>query len=116
MHYNLAGKRPELLRYTVQAPAAGKYELSAQVVTVAINGGVLLRLNRRTMVDIPIPLTLGEWERTGPVPIELKEGRNSLQFTLQAPVRSTVERRNYSIKSDRATPSPLLSAQRYLPP
>ena len=85
VHYNLAGKRPELLRYTVQAPAAGKYELSAQVVTVAINGGVLLRLNRRTMVDIPIPLTLGEWERTGPVPIELKEGRNSLQFTLQAP-------------------------------
>ena len=85
VHYNLAGKRPELLRYTVQAPAAGKYELTAKVVTVAINGGFLLRLNRRTMVDLEVPLTLGRWERTKPVTIDLKEGRNSLQFTLKTP-------------------------------
>ena len=84
-HYNLAGKRPELLRYTVQAPRAGKYELTAKVVTVAICGDWLLRLNRRTMVDIELPFTLGKWERTRPVTIDLKEGRNSLQFTLKTP-------------------------------
>jgi len=85
VHYNLAGKRPELLRYTVQAPAASRYELSAKVVTVAINGGFLLRLNRRTMVDIEVPFTIGEWDQTKPVAIDLKEGRNSLQFTLKTP-------------------------------
>jgi hypothetical protein len=85
VHYSLAGKRPELLRYTVRAPAAGKYELTVKVVTVAINGGFLLRLNRRTMVDLEVPFTLGRWERTQPVTIDLKEGRNSLQFTLKTP-------------------------------
>jgi hypothetical protein len=85
VHYNLAGNRPELLKYTVQSPAAGKYELTANVVTVAINGGFLLRLNRRTMVDVEVPFTLGKWEHTKPVAIDLKEGRNSLQFTLQTP-------------------------------
>jgi hypothetical protein len=38
VHYSLAGNRPELLKDTIQAPKAGKYELTANVVTVAING------------------------------------------------------------------------------
>lgn len=84
-HYNLAGNRPELLRYTVHAPTAGTYELTARVVTVAFGEGMLLRLNRRTLVDIELPYTRGRWESTPPVAIELKEGRNSLQFTLEAP-------------------------------
>ncbi len=84
-HYNLAGNRPELLRYTVEAPAAGKYTLSAKVVTVALNGNFLLRLNRRTMVDVEIPYTVGEWGLSTPIDIDLKEGRNSLQFTIKAP-------------------------------
>jgi len=85
VHYNLAGNRPELLRYTVHAPAAGSYELTASVVTVAIGDEMLLRLNRRTMVDLEVPFTRGAWGYTKPVAIELKEGRNSLQFTLPAP-------------------------------
>lgn len=32
-----------------------------------------------------MPFTRGAWERTAPVEIDLKEGRNSLQFTLPAP-------------------------------
>ncbi len=43
------------------------------------------RLNRRTMVDLPVPFTRGKWQRTKPVTIELKKGRNSLQFTLKTP-------------------------------
>jgi hypothetical protein len=85
VHYNLAGNRPELLRYTVEAPAAGKYELTANVVTITLNGGFLLRLNRRTMVDVEVPYTVGKWEHTKPVTIDLKEGRNSLQFTVRPP-------------------------------
>ena len=85
VHYNLAGKRPELLRYTVKDVAAGKYELTAKVVTVAIHETFLLRLNRRTMVDIEIPFTRGSWGHTKPVIIDLRQGRNSLQFTLKTP-------------------------------
>ncbi|MBT3201895.1 MAG: hypothetical protein HN350_18500 [Phycisphaerales bacterium] len=85
VHYNLAGNRPELLRYTVQAPAAGKYELTANVVTVTVKRSMLLRLNRRTMVDIDLPYTCGMWKHTKPVTIALREGRNSLQFTLKTP-------------------------------
>jgi hypothetical protein len=84
-HYNLAGNRPELLKYSVEAPAAGRYQLSAKVVTVTVNGGFLLRLNRRTMVDINVPFTVGDWENSKPVTIDLKEGRNSLQFTVRPP-------------------------------
>jgi hypothetical protein len=85
VHYNLAGNRPELLRYTVQAPSAGKYELTANVVTVTVDKSFLLRLNRRTMVDIALPYTRGMWKHTKPVAIELKEGRNTFQFTVKPP-------------------------------
>ena len=98
VHYNLAGNRPALLRYTVEAPTAGKYELTAKVVTVALNGGFLLRLNRRTMVDVEVPYTVGEWKHTKAVTIDLKEGRNSLQFTVRPP------NKGLSIKEFELTP------------
>jgi len=85
VHYSLAGIRPELLKYYVEVPQAGKYELRAKVVTVTVDGSVLLRLNRRTMVDIDVPYTCGMWGSTKPVTIDLNEGRNSLQFTLRPP-------------------------------
>jgi hypothetical protein len=71
VHYRLAGNRPELLKDTIQAPRAGKYELTANVVTLAINGAFLLRLNRRWMIDIGVPFTLGKWEPTTPGVIDL---------------------------------------------
>jgi hypothetical protein len=85
LHYNLAGNRPELLKYTVEAPAAGTYVLKANVVTVTVNGGFLLRLNRRTLVDVEVPYTLGKWGHTKPVTLDLKKGRNTFQFTVRPP-------------------------------
>ncbi len=84
LHYNLAGKRPELLRYTIQAPAAGKYQLAARVVTVTVDRSCLLRLNRRTLLDIALPYTCGMWKDTKPVTVALKEGRTTLDFTCRA--------------------------------
>ncbi len=98
VHYNLAGIRPELLRYTIEVPAAGQYELTANVVTVTLNGSCLLRLNRRTMVDIAVPYTFGKWEDTKPVTIDLKEGRNTLQFTVRPP------NKGLTIKAFKLTP------------
>lgn len=85
VHYARLGNRPELLQYRINAPAAGKYELTALVVTVSTKQQALLRLNRRTLIDLPLPYTKGMWEKTPPTAIELREGRNTLEFTCKAP-------------------------------
>jgi hypothetical protein len=85
MHYNLAGNRPELLSYTVEVPKAGTYNFTANVVTVTAERSFTIRANRRSMYEVEVPLTYGDWMETSAVPLELKEGRNKLQLTLKAP-------------------------------
>jgi hypothetical protein len=45
----------------------------------------MLRLNRRTLVNIALPYTKGDWAETKPVLLDLKKGYNSFQFTVRAP-------------------------------
>ena len=85
VHYGLMGQRPELLSYTVNIPKAGKYEFTAHVCTVTIERKFLLRVNRRTLLDVDIPYTKADWMDTKPVELELKEGRNRIGFTQYAP-------------------------------
>lgn len=85
VHYGLAGRRPELLSYTIEIPKAGKYEFSGHVCSVTMNQEFLLRINRRTLVDVDIPYTKADWMDTEPVELELKEGRNRISFTQRAP-------------------------------
>jgi hypothetical protein len=85
VHYSLGGGQPELLKFYVNAPKAGKYELTMHVCTVTVERSMLLRLNRRTMLDIAIPYTKGYWKDTEPLAIDLKEGRNTLLFTIKTP-------------------------------
>ena len=85
VHYALSGARPEMLKYKVEAPADGRYELTAEVCTVTMGREFMLRLNRRTLVDIALPYTKGEWAETKPVTVDLKKGANSFQFTVKAP-------------------------------
>ena len=85
VHYGLAGRRPELLSYTLDIPKAGKYEFSGHVCSVTMNQEFLLRINRRTLVDVNIPYTKADWMDTKPVELELKEGRDRISFTQKAP-------------------------------
>ena len=85
VHYGLIGQRPELLNYTVDIPKAGKYGFTAHVCTVTVERKFLLRVNRRTLVDVDIPYTKADWMDTEPVELELKEGRNRISFTQYAP-------------------------------
>jgi len=98
VHYGLQGRRPELLSYTVDIPEAGKYEFTAHVCTVTVDRQFLLRVNRRTLVDVDLPLTLADWMDTEPVILDLKEGRNTLNLTLVAPNKGV------SIKQFRVKP------------
>jgi hypothetical protein len=85
VHYALGSDQPELLDFTIEVPAAGKYELTAEVCTLTVDRELLLRLNRRTLVDVTLPYTKGDWDDTNAVVVDLKKGRNSLQFTMKAP-------------------------------
>ena len=85
VHYSLGGGRPELLNYTINIPKAGKYEFTAHVCSVTVDRQFLLRVNRRTLVDVDIPYTKADWMETKPVELELKEGRNQILYTQKAP-------------------------------
>jgi hypothetical protein len=87
IHYQRLGARPEILRYTIEAPAAGKYELSFNASTVSEKYEVIARLNRRTIVKAMLPYTKGDWQQTESEVIELKEGRNTIMLTFRAPNR-----------------------------
>jgi len=100
LHYNLAGIRPELRSYTVTLPEAGKYNFTASVVTVTMDRSFTIRANRRDMHNISLPLTVGDWMETKPVPMELKAGRNKLQLTLRSP------NKGLSIRNFTLTPVP----------
>ena len=84
-HYGLIGQRPELLAYTVDIPKAGKYEFTANVCTVTVDRQALLRVNRRTLLDVDIPYTKADWMDTEPVELDLKEGRNRIGYTHYTP-------------------------------
>ena len=105
VHYGLQGQRPELLSYTVELAEAGKYEFTAHVCTVTMDRQFLLRVNRRTLVDVDIPYTKADWMNTEPVELELKEGRNRISFTQYAPNKGV------SIKEFKLKPVKLEEAQ-----
>jgi formylglycine-generating enzyme required for sulfatase activity len=84
-HYGLMGQRPELFSYSINVPKAGKYELTAHVCTVTVDRQALLRVNRRTLLDIDIPFTRADWMDTEPVELDLKEGRNRIGYTHYTP-------------------------------
>lgn len=81
VHYARLGKEPELITYHIEAPKDGKYRLTLDLCSVAPGQSSLIPLNRRTRIDVDFPYTLGIWERTKPVEIKLKEGRNTLMVT-----------------------------------
>ena len=105
VHYGIAGSRPELLSYTIDIPKAGKYEFTAHVCSVTMDRQFLLRVNRRTLVDVDIPYTKADWMDTEPVELELKEGRNRISFTQYAPNKGV------SIKEFKLKPVKLKEAQ-----
>lgn len=101
VHYGLAGQRPELLSYTVEIPKAGKYAFTAQVCSVTMGRQFMLRVNRRTLVDVNIPYTKADWMDTKPVELELKEGRNRISFTQKAPNKG-VSIKEFKLKLEEA--------------
>ena len=100
LHYARNGG-PQEFEYTINAHSAGKYTLTAKVVTPSWQQNLVLRLNGGDKaVEIPLPYTIGMWDQTGPVTVELKKGRNVLNFSH----RSDGQPKGFSIKEFKLAP------------
>ena len=81
LHYSRNGKHEDF-EYTFDAPAAGKYALTARVVTPSWKQHLLLSVNGAAKpIDIALPFTVGMWDTTQPVEISLVKGKNILRFS-----------------------------------
>ena len=66
----------------LDVPRAGKYALTARVVTVHEGRSLQLTANNaRNPVDMAIPYTCGLWQTTKPVEVSLGQGKNVLNFS-----------------------------------
>lgn len=73
---------PQDFEYAFEAPAAGRYRLSARVVTPSWKQSLTVTANDAGQpVAMPLPFTVGMWETTEPVEIDLVKGRNVLRFS-----------------------------------
>jgi hypothetical protein len=73
-------------KYSVNAPKAGKYTLSARMVTVNFNQNLEVSVNgAESKTKIMGPYTAGKWQDTKPVTLTLKKGKNTLLFNRSNP-------------------------------
>jgi hypothetical protein len=81
MHYGRTGGNQEF-EYTFDAPKAGKYALTARVVTPSWKQHLTVKANGAAEpIDIALPFTVGLWDKTQPVEITLSKGKNVLTFS-----------------------------------
>jgi hypothetical protein len=87
LHYSRTGGAQDFV-YTFDAPAAGKYTLRARVVTTSWKQHLLVAPNgAKEPIDIALPFTVGKWDKTEPVKVNLVKGRNVLRFSRKEPVK-----------------------------
>jgi len=98
LHYSRLGQQPELIKYRIEVPAAGTYDLTADVATVAPKQQMLVRIDRDDPAPFDLPYTKGLWETTAPLRVSLSEGRATMSVTARAPNRGV------SISRFRLTP------------
>ena len=69
------------LVYQVNIEAAGTYYLTANHSTWHTDQDLMLAVNEKKMPHVPVFLTLGYWNETQPVEVELPKGLSTLTFT-----------------------------------
>ncbi|MFK7911304.1 MAG: hypothetical protein AB8F34_11990 [Akkermansiaceae bacterium] len=72
----------QTFEYAIDTPAAGKYKLTAKVVTPSWKQHLVIALNGKpNTASIELPHTIGMWEDTRPVELNLSKGKNTLTFS-----------------------------------
>jgi hypothetical protein len=87
LHYGRNGRHEEF-EYAFDAPTAGTYDVVARVVTPSWRQSLLVSVNGQPKpVEWPLPFTVGMWESTEALRVELEAGRNTLRFTRTGDVK-----------------------------
>jgi formylglycine-generating enzyme required for sulfatase activity len=74
------------LEYKVIAPRAGKYSLTAHVVTANYDQRLKISTNDTdSEIIFEMPFTVGNWQDSKPVTLMLQEGENTLRFWRDQP-------------------------------
>lgn len=81
LHYSRNGGG-QAFEYTFDAPAAGRYAITAKVVTPSWKQSLMVAANEVAQpVEMDLPFTVGMWDTTSPVEVELVKGKNVLRFS-----------------------------------
>ncbi len=100
LHYSRTSGGHQTFEYTIEAPAAGKYALTARVATPSWQQSLFVTVNdARDKTEVVLPHTVGMWEETAPVAITLAKGKNILRFSREGSVKGI------SIKDFKLTPA-----------
>ena len=98
LHYERLSKH-EPFEYTFDAPKAGKYALTARVVTPSWKQHLFISVNgAKDLVDVPLPYTVGMWNTTSPIELDLVKGKNVLTFSREHENLKGISIRDFTLK------------------
>ena len=98
LHYERLSKH-EPFEYTFDAPKAGKYALTARVVTPSWKQHLFISANgAKDLVDVPLPYTVGMWNTTSPIELDLVKGKNVLTFSREHENLKGISIRDFTLK------------------
>ncbi|MDP6634088.1 MAG: SUMF1/EgtB/PvdO family nonheme iron enzyme [Phycisphaerae bacterium] len=84
--------------YEITAPRAGKYSLTARVVTANYAQQLVVSANDEPRVAMTMPFTVGKWRTSEPVTLTLKKGANTLRFLRHKPPQKGVAIKSFALK------------------
>jgi len=91
--------RYSIFEYTINAPKAGTYALTALVVANNYNQTINVSANGEGAdVSMAIPFTCGQWKDSEPVTLTLKQGENTLQFSRINPPQAGIAVKSFTLK------------------
>jgi hypothetical protein len=73
------------LAYKVTVPKAGKYALTAHVVTANYDQNMTVSANGAEEMTLALPFTKGYWQDSEPITVALQAGENTLNFLRRDP-------------------------------
>ena len=101
MHYSRNGGDKDVV-YTFEAPAAGTYALTMRVAVPAWKQNVNIIVNGQA-ATLELPHTVGMWETTEPIKIDLAKGKNTLTLSRKG-VQQEVAIKGFTVRDFTLSP------------
>ncbi|MAB88209.1 MAG: hypothetical protein CMJ90_01960 [Planctomycetes bacterium] len=102
LHYSRNGGQQDF-EYTFDAAAPGRYAMTMKVVTPSWKQKLKVSANGDKPIEMELPFTVGMWETTPPVAIDLVKGKNVLTFSRRG-VKQEVATKGFTLKQITLTP------------